>query len=41
MHQGHTPHKQGMVHCKLHYALNTGEKQASGTHTLQAGPGTL
>ena len=41
MHQGHTPCKQGMVHCDLHYAVNSGGKHASGVHTLLAGDGTL
>ena len=44
MHQGYIPCKQGMVHCELHYAqyaVNSGVKRASGTHTLQAGHGTL
>ena len=41
MHLGHIPCMQGMVHCELHYALNTEEKHASGTHTLQEGDRTL
>ena len=41
MHQGYIPCKQGMVHCKLHYAVNSGGKHASGIHTLLAGNSRL